>query len=87
MYYVITPDSLLIKNTIFGEKQESFSLRGITSINCQQDFIPKILGYGNITIHFFGEASVTIKNIEEPGLTMSRVQELVNTGIIEDNNV
>jgi len=76
--YIITPKALTIISAALRTTQRSYQMRGITSMQTDQNTIGKRLGYGTVRIIFMGGGFVEIQNIPSPEVYMQQISDMLD---------
>lgn len=76
---MINQDRVDVWETGLSSKHSSFNMRGYTSMKLDKSGLGNIYDYGKLTLFFMGGTQVELRNIEDPELIMSQIEEILNT--------
>lgn len=81
--YIISPETILIVDSVAGAQYRSHNLKGVTNIKLHQSPFAKQFNYGTITVYFMGGSFITLTHISEPVVHLNNINALINKGYIE----
>jgi uncharacterized membrane protein YdbT with pleckstrin-like domain len=74
-----TETSLIQNLGIFDKNVREIDFSSISDLDLEQPLFKRILNYGNVNVRLFlNETSISIKNINNPGQFIERLQEIIS---------